>query len=465
MNKATYTRKLAIEALLAVEANGRQSHLVLQESLQKLRVKNAENGEERAREAAFLTRLVEGTIEYRLQLDYVIGLYASTKLSAMRPQIREILRMAVYEILHMDAVPDRAAVNEAVLLTKEKGFGSLTRFVNGVLRRIAAEKERIPWPDREQDRERFLSVMYSVPEDLVRRWCRRFGADRTEEISNAFLEDKKICVRAVGPSGSFAFLEKGTDLSSLADFREGRIFVQDLSSQLAVTALDIKPGDAVLDLCAAPGGKTLFAAGLCAGGNAVQSDPRAGRVYARDLSAVRLERIRENLVRCHIDNVDLKAADALVFDTALEERFDIVIADLPCSGYGVAAKKPEVKYKPYEETVLPLARLQREILENAVRYVRPGGKLLYSTCTIAEEENEENVRYLLDSFGPDSPGIVPAEEGGQRCFLAYTDSKDVLPEDTFIPGEGSEGVQLLPGSGDWDGFFFAVFHKQRREGS
>ena len=463
MNKATHTRKLAIEALLAVEANGRQSHLVLQESLQKLRKKDGVKDEERSREAAFLTRLVEGTIEYRLQLDYVIGLYASTKLSAMRPQIREILRMAVYEILHMDAVPDRAAVNEAVLLTKEKGFGSLARFVNGVLRRIAAEKERIPWPDREEDRERFLSVMYSVPEALVHRWCARFGTARTEEICHAFLEDKKICVRRIEPSGPYTFLEKGTDLASLADFREGRIFVQDLSSQLAVTALDIRPGDAVLDLCAAPGGKTLLAAGLCAGRDAAKKDSCCGRVRARDLSAVRIERIRENLVRCHIDNVDLEAADALVYDPALEERFDIVIADLPCSGYGVAAKKPEVKYKPYEETVLPLSILQREILNNAVRYVRPGGKLLYSTCTIAREENEENVRYLLDSFGPESQGIAPAGGDGQACFLAYRDCRDVLPENTRIPGDGAEGIQLLPGSGNWDGFFFSIFCKERRE--
>ena len=250
--------------------------------------------------------------------------------------------------------------------------------------------------------------------------------------------------------------------------------MQDLSSQLAVYSAGIRPGDAVLDLCAAPGGKTMLAAECCAikrddspaGTHPSAAFSHAGRVLARDVSMEKVQKIRENLVRCHVDNVDLAVGDATVFDPALEGRFDVVIADLPCSGYGVAGKKPEIKYKPYRETVDALAALQKEILAHAVRYVKPGGKLLYSTCTIAAEENEENRAWLLKTY--DGKG---EESGGIRLEkVDITPNIPSLPEVEGLEQDQARGLadagtlphgylQLLPSQGPWDGFFFAVFRR------
>lgn len=472
-------REQAYEALLAVTRDGMQSHLVIRGYLQKM-----ENSTDRA----FFLRLVEGTLEYRLQLDYVIDQYSKTRTAKMRPGIREILRMAVYQILYMDSVPDRAAVSEAVKLTAKKGFAGLRGFVNGVLRTIAREKESICrpeqkegsfcWPDRDKEPARALSVRWSVGEDLIKAWLPVYGAEKTEAICRAFLEDRPLAVRIykeemLPENGQeieasdilphSGFLRKGLDPASLPAFRKGQIYVQDLSSQLAVTAAGIRPGDRVLDLCAAPGGKSLLAVSFGA------------QVCARDLTEEKAGRIRENAARClqtilasEIEKekqagaaeivserqtalaeqfekrLCAEAADACVYDPACEAAFDMVIADLPCSGFGVAGRKPEIKYKPYRETVSALAEIQKKILANAVRYVRPGGKLLYSTCTIAREENEDQVRWLLDTFPlqPEKPA-EPVYALLQSRGISYTET----------------GVQLLPCDGPWDGFFFAVLRR------
>ena len=435
------------------------------------------------RDRAFFLRLAEGTLEYRIQLDYVIDQFSKTKTKKMRPGIREILRMAVYQILYMDGVPDRAAVNEAVSLAVAKGFGGLRGFVNGVLRAIVREKPAPEnfwpdpensrpapekgrpawenfWPDPEKDLAKALSVRYSISEEILGAWLPRYGREKTEAICRAFLEDRPLTAHYFAPAsesrpGSASadwleptgilpnsyFIKKGTDPAGTQLFREGKLYVQDLSSQIAVASVGIRPGDCVLDLCAAPGGKSLLAAeaGAC--------------VLARDLTEEKTARIRENAERMHLcakdggtaapgavgitavtaapgtPGITAMTADASVFDPDLEEKFDVVIADLPCSGFGVAGRKPEIKYKAYAENVRTLSQLQRTILANAVRYVRPGGKLLYSTCTIAVEENEDNVQWLLERH----PCLQPVGEGGK---------------------------QLLPCDGPWDGFFYALFEKR-----
>ena len=452
MAKTKSARELAYEALLAVERDGMQSHLVIQDALQKT---------EDSRNKAFLMRLVEGTIEYRLQLDYVIDQFSRIKTPKMRPGIREILRMAVYQILYMDSVPDRAAVNEAVSLAMHKGFSNLRGFVNGVLRTIVREKENLQWPDEKADPVRALSVRYSVSEEILTAWISRYGEEKTEAICRAFLEDRPLtahcftkktssgAAEAAGekpagdsltPTGileASCFISKGTDPAAIPGFREGNLYIQDLSSQIAVAAVAVQPGDHVLDLCAAPGGKSFLAA------------ERGAQVSSRDLTEEKAALIRENAGRLHLP-VCVEAADASVFVPDLEEQFDVVIADLPCSGFGVAGRKPEIKYKPYRETVDVLAALQKKILANAVRDVRLGGKLLYSTCTIAEEENEANVQWLLEKYG-------------DRYGLQLTELSKPVQE--LLAGRsvpvGKYGVQLLPCDGPWDGFFFALIWKSR----
>lgn len=489
MAKTISTREYAYEALLAVERDGMQSHLVIRDMLQKMKAGRADTagtgeGEQNpARERAFFLRLVEGTIEYRLQLDYIINLYSKTKTQKMRPGIREILRMAVYQILYMDSVPDRAAVSEAVSLAVKKGFGGLRGFVNGVLRTIVREKENLikedVWPDRKKNPARAISARYSIAEDIVKAWLPRFGEEKTEAVCRAFLEERPLSVHRFGsaaqngseerqltanrvssadqeksegeqaekhlrPTGiledSF-FLDKGIDPAELPGFREGRLYIQDLSSQIAVAAADIRRGDRVLDLCAAPGGKSLLAA------------ERGAEVMSRDLTEEKTALIRQNAARLGLP-LTVATADAGVFDPSLEASFDVVIADLPCSGFGVCGRKPEIKYKSYRETVTALAELQRKILTNAVRYVRPGGKLLYSTCTIAEEENEANVRWLLETYGTGG-----AEK--ELCFRKAEMSGHVLSllKAHSVP-VGEYGVQLFPCDGPWDGFFFSVLQRE-----
>ncbi len=474
MSTTVNVRKLALEALLAVERDGRQSHLVIRDILQEQKGLPL-------RERAFFTRLTEGTIEYRLQLDHVLDQVLREPAAKTKPVVLEILRMAVYQILYMDSVPDRAAVHEAVALAEEKGLSGLKGFVNGVLRMVVRKKDELNWLDPRTEPDRALSVRYSVPVETVRVWKERYGADLTEKICASFLEDRPLTVRMIrsaaegGKTGSVpeelivshileraCFLREGAELTRMGAFRGGRIYVQDLSSQIAVVSAGIRPGDRVLDLCAAPGGKSLLAAELAAceeertaAEDMSEADRRGacgkGAVLARYISEQKTALIRENCVRCRAENVRAEAADAAVFDPALEEQFDVVIADLPCSGFGICGRKPEIKYKPYRETVTALAELQRSILPNAVRYVRPGGRLLYSTCTIAREENEDNVRWLLDTF--------PLRPADLRELLPKGVRE--LPEAQRSLRTASDGyVQLLPCDGPWDGFFFAVLVKE-----
>ncbi len=459
MTRTKSPREFAYEALLAVERDGRQSHLVIRDTLQKM--KSGEQVSDRDR--AFFLRLTEGTVEYRLLLDHIINRYSKTKTEKMRPGVREILRMTVYQILFMDSVPDRAAVNEAVNLAVNKGFAGLRGFVNGVLRTIVREKAEALWPEYKDDPVRTLSLRYSISEEILEAWLPQFGAEKTEAICRAFLEERPLAVHRFAPCDGNElkeyltptgiledafFLKKGMDPADIPGFSEGRLYVQDLSSQIAVAAAGIRTGDRVLDLCAAPGGKSMLAA------------ERGAQVLARDLTEDKTALIRENAERLGLTDtcggkktdrgmkrvgIRVEAADASMFDPALEAAFDVVIADLPCSGFGVCGRKPEIKYKPYRETVTELAGLQRKILANAVRYIRPGGKMLYSTCTIAEEENGANVRWLLETYRC----LQPAEPSEAVCELL---------RDRAVPVSGY-GIQLLPGDGPWDGFFFSLFQK------
>ena len=506
MTRVDSPRELAYEALLAVDRDGRQSHLVIRDMLQEAggsggkndsgarngsawensgnAGKNSVSGD--ARDRAFFLRLVEGTLEYRLQLDYVIGLYSRTKINKMRPGIREILRMGAYQILYMDSVPDHAAVNEAVSLAVRKGYAGLRGFVNGVLRTIAREKDHIRWPERESDPVRALSVKYSISGDILEAWLPRYGGEKTEAICRSFLEDRLLAVhRFTSKGGSPAvqedflipaefsegafFLKKGIDPAGLTEFREGNLYIQDLSSQIAVAAAGIRPGDRVLDLCAAPGGKSCLAAekgALVLSRDLTKEKTALIRQNAKRLGFLKDERdesvlIQKNMERLGFLNAEregsipedgagvagitVETADAAVFAPLLEAAFDVVIADLPCSGFGVCGRKPEIKYKSYPDTVPELARIQKTILTNAVRYVRPGGKLLYSTCTIAEEENEANVRWLSETYS----NFQPAEPDEAVCRLL---------QDHEIPS-GRYGVQLLPCDGPWDGFFFSLLQR------
>ncbi|MBR2189178.1 MAG: 16S rRNA (cytosine(967)-C(5))-methyltransferase RsmB [Eubacterium sp.] len=447
-------RSLALDTLLAVEKEQRPGHLVMRDVL-------ASHPELDPRDVRFYRKLVEGCLENFIRLDYIIDQFAKTKTGRMKPVVREILRMAVYQIFELDSVPDSAAVNEAVRLASRRGLGNLRGFVNGVLRNIIRGREEITWPDRETDPTRYLSIMYSVPAHLVERWRGQLGTARTEIICGAFQEEPPLTVRLRGiqsgkcasadeaealladqltgtvtaepaPYVPFARILKGVaDLEKLPAFQNGLIAVQDVSSMLAVLAAGIRPGDTVLDLAAAPGGKSLLAADLLQG---------SGHVISRDISERKTALITENAERLGIQNIEIQVHDAAEFDPSMEGRADVVLADLPCSGLGVIGRKPDIRYHVSDEKTESLAQLQRKILLNAVRYCRPGGTLLYSTCTFDPRENEENAAWLEEHTDARPDPVAPflpaalAAEAGDGCSL-----------------------QLYPGVHQCDGFFIARF--------
>lgn len=403
MTTKTGERELALAVLLEIE-KGEKSHLVLRSVLEKYQYLTKQ-------ERAFLTRIVEGTVERRLELDYMINQYSKVKVNKMKPVIRNILRLAVYQMKYMDQVPDAAACNEAVKLAVQKGFGNLRGFVNGVLRNIARNLDKIEYP-KSEDTVSYLSVKYSMPEWIVQMWLKDYGTEKTEEILEGFYIERPTTIRVnenqisreeltekLQSEGvkvekhSFlqsALLISGYDyLGALDSFCQGDFQIQDAASIQVAESAGIKEGDYIIDVCAAPGGKALHAAQILNG---------TGFVEARDLTAYKVSLIQENIWRMGFSNIEAIQQDATVFDEASEEKADIVLADLPCSGLGVLAKKTDLKYKMTAETQKEVADLQRQILGTVHRYVKPGGVLIYSTCTICKSENEENVKWFVENY-------------------------------------------------------------------
>ncbi|MBQ9065040.1 MAG: 16S rRNA (cytosine(967)-C(5))-methyltransferase RsmB [Blautia sp.] len=453
MVRTINTRELILDILLAVE-DGAMSNVAIRDCLSRHQFLPKQD-------RAFITRVCEGTLEYQITIDYILDSYSTVSTSRMKPVIREILRSGIYQLKYMDGVPDSAVVNEAVTLASKRGFYSLKSFVNGVLRTAAREMNDLTFPDMEADPVRSLSVRYSMPEYLVRRFLDAYGEEVTEKVLADFLKEKPLTVRCrktgilmdntirslqeqgahveKAPYLPYALrISKYNHLLMLDAFREGKIVVQDVSSMLAAECASPAKGDYVIDLCAAPGGKSIHMGDMMEG---------YGTVDARDISRRKVELIEENLLRTGCINVQTKVHDATVFDLDSESRADIVLADVPCSGYGVIGHKPEIKYRVTEEREKEIAALQREILKKAQDYVKPRGVLVYSTCTIAREENEDNMRWFL------------------RTYPSFTlESLDpYLPDELHSETTKAGYLQLLPGVHDCDGFFIARFRKGKNE--
>lgn len=421
----TDVRALALEVLLEVTERKEYSHLALRGALEKYQYLEKQD-------RAFLTRLVEGTVERMLELDYIIGCFSRTPVHKMKPVIRGILRMSVYQIKYMDRIPDAAVCNEAVKLAVKKGFSGLRGFVNGVLRSIVRGLGEVEYPG--------LSVKYSTPEWIVRQWTQEYG----EELAFGMLEDQYaerpvtvrvnlhrisrealaerltregVSVRTVDGLDCALAISGYDYLAALPSFQEGLFQVQDVSSMLAVLAAAPRPGDYCIDVCAAPGGKSLHMADLMNG---------TGMVEARDLTEYKVQLIEENIARSRMENIRAARQDATVLDEASVEKADVVLADLPCSGLGVLNKKRDLKYRMTPKQQEELVTLQRRILETVQRYVKPGGVLVYSTCTVHREENEGNTAWFLERF----PFVL------------------------------KEQRQMLQGRDPWDGFYIAKMERK-----
>lgn len=441
MTKTLNSRELALDILMEILEKGAFSHVVLNQALSKYQYLDKQ-------ERAFITRVVEGTLEHQIQIDYVIGRFSTTPVSGMKPFIRTLLRMSVYQILYMDRVPDPAVCNEAVKLAEKRRFAGLKGFVNGVLRAVSRHKGEIAFPDD--------GIRYSMPQWIIELWEKSYSHEVVEQILKGMLAERPLSVRCCydrqavaeslrgqgaavtenlyfGSRLNMLYLEGVDYLEKLEAFQKGWITVQDAGSALAAFAAGIEPDDMVIDVCGAPGGKAMHAASLLNG---------TGQVLVRDISEKKVQLIRDNTARCGFDNIRAQVWDALVFDPALESQADVVLADLPCSGLGVIGRKPDIKNRIRPEDLAELARLQREILSVVSRYVKPGGRLVYSTCTIDAAENEDNFDWFIANH-PFEPVNLEGKLG-----------------ENLTGGTLSGGyVQLLPGVHPCDGFFLSVMRR------
>lgn len=442
-------RECALDVLVKVDKQEELSHIAIGNVLEKYQFSPK-------RDRAFFTRLTEGTLERQITIDYVGDQFSKTKIRKCKPLIRALLRMGIYQILYMDQVPDSAACNEAVKLAKKRGFSRLSGFVNGVLRNISRQKDQIRYPDPEKEPNRYLSVAYSVPEWLVQFFQKTYDQKTTQKILASYLEEKKtsLCclisrgdkeeikesLRAEGVTvEDGALIPNAIRISDydflyrLKAFREGKCIVQDESSMMAARLSGAGKDQLVLDLCSAPGGKALYAADQMQG---------TGMVISRDLTEYKVDLIEDNIERTGITNIRTEVFDARIADESLFGKADVVIADLPCSGLGIMGRKNDIKYHISEEGMNSLVKLQREILKNAVQYVKPGGILLYSTCTINPAENEENFRWILENFDYEAVDLRPE-----------------LPEAVSMETAAEGYIQFLPGVHPCDGFFIGKLRR------
>ena len=408
MKKTAVTpRSIAVHSLVKILEEKQFSHLILREQLHQYT-----NLTERDR--AFITRLVDGTIEYTIQLDFILNKFSKTHTKNMDPLIRTVLRMSAYQILYMDKVPDSAAINEAVNFIKEQNENRiffLSGYVNGVLRSVSREKETI-FADLRHTGKTPAYIRLSTPLWLYDYLRKLYGKEAAEKMLQWFLTgSKENYVRF--KDGHSEVMDGNISKTKL--FKTGEITIQDYASQQVGLEAEPKEGDYIVDVCAAPGGKSCHVAELLKG---------TGHVDARDLTEDKVRLIQENINRLELKNISAKAFDAKTFDESLldekgQGKADIVLADLPCSGLGIIGKKPDIRFGASLDGIKELQALQREILTTVVRYVKPGGKLVYSTCTLSKEENEDNRDFILEI-----PGIT------------------LLKEKKFLPGEPSDGFYL-----------------------
>ena len=411
----TNEREIALNIYLDIKA-GRPAHIALQNMDAHL--------DKQLR--SFITQLVYGTLEKYLYIDFIISEFTGKPVSKLKPFIAGVLEISVYQLLFLDSVPDHAVVNEAVKLTFNSPQRGLKGFVNGVLRNIVRNKDKLPFP--EGDDRRALSLRYSIPEFIIdiisdERVLKGLRARRpitircntsmiTPEDLEKRLQEEGVAVSRNDILPEYAFSISGYDsIDRLKSFKEGLFYVQDTGSILSGEASDFKQGEKVLDLCAAPGGKSIGAA-------------LAGAVVdSRDITTAKTDIIHANVSRMKLANISITEGDASVFDMSYEGLYDAVIADVPCSGIGIIGRKPDIAMRLKKEDIDSLIKLQQKITENAVRYVKDGGRLIYSTCTINKAENHDNA-VLMEGSGFKKiferqwvPGADGETDGFYTCVL------------------------------------------------
>lgn len=438
----TNIRALSLEALILIDIEKEYSHKVIDMALEKYSyLSKADRG--------FFSKVVHGVVEYRLQLDYIISKYNNAK--RIKPVIREILRMAIYQMLYMDRVPDRAIINEAVNLVKSRKLLGLTGFVNGILRKISSEKDKLTFDD--------LSIKYSMPESILNIIENNTG-EYFEKTLEYFLETKPVSIRVntsktnvedvvkelesenikvkVSKLNEDMIYISGFDkVDDISVIKSGKCYITDTSSSMISKVIKSEDIKKCVDVCAAPGGKTFLLA------DKINAD---AKIFSCDISDNKVDIIRENAKIQAFLNIIPIVADARNFDVRFTEA-DLVLADLPCSGIGIIGKKPDIKYRLEEENLDSLSALQREILDNVSKYVKKNGELVFSTCTLNKSENEVNMQYFL-------------EQHRNFSSVDLTKRLDKRIVEKLDKVELERGyLKLIPGRDNCDGFFIAVFRR------
>lgn len=389
-------RKTAYEVLLDIEKNGAYSNFALNDFIKKNKPENE----------AFVRELVYGVLENKLLIDYCLDALIPSGAAKLKKQDLTLLRMGVYQLRAMQSVPEYAAVSETVELAKSFAKGR-ERFINAVLRGYLKKADEIVLPDRETDLTAYLSVRYSVAAWIVKLWTDSYGAEKAEELLAAANRTPQMSIRVntmktsaeelmkllrqegfsaeLSEKTPRALLVSGSKLLAGSAYERGLFSVQDIASIMVSDVLDAQPGEKVIDVCAAPGGKTLATA---------EKMQNRGEITAMDFYGHKLKLIEKQAERCGIDIIRTRQHDGTETLAELRASADRVLADVPCSGLGVIGRKPEIKYKAAID-LAELTERQAKILDSAAEYVKKGGVLVYSTCTINRDENENQIERFL----------------------------------------------------------------------
>jgi len=442
--KSDFARETALKVLKEVNHDGKYANISLKHHLRGKRIDD--------KDAAFATHLIYGTLERQITIDWILEKFC--RLKRANPWVLNILRMGCYQIFHMDRVPDSAVCNESVILCKKYAGPALAGFVNGVLRNIVRNKNRIKLPSKEKNPIEYLQLTYSYPVWLVEKWVQDYGFTTAEMMLMPVRENNYITVRVnrnritreklkeklkvsgIDPEDGLLMRDEALRVYSARDiennrlYKEGLLTVQGESSMLVVHLLDPKEGETILDACSAPGGKATHIA---------ERMGNRGKIIAWDIHSQRIDLLKRNIDRMGASIINPQLHNACNYMPDFNEKFDRVLIDAPCSGWGVIYKKPDIKNRVDRSSLTDLYDVQHRIISTCAHYVKAGGVLVYSTCTMNIEENQRIIERFLND----------------NSMFELDDFIDLLPEklnDSIIkPGM----IQLIPSRDGVDGFFIA----------
>ncbi len=443
-------REIALNILMDINVEGAFSNHAINKYLK---------GKNNVRDENLIRELVYGVLENRTYIDHMIAQSSKIRIGKIHPRILEILRMGVYQIVFMDKIPDRAAINEAVNLSKKRGHKGVSGYVNGVLRNISRHKEKLMKVD-EKDKTHYLSTKYSHPLWMVERWIKDYGYEFTKELCQHNNSKPKLNIRVntikitrkdlVGRLSKYGYtvhetkyakdgliIEKPTRITETEEFKSGYFFIQDESSMLVAQIANPNESSFILDLCSAPGGKSTHLG---------QMMNNKGIIISRDIYDHKLNLIKENADRLGIEIIEIEKFDALELDMDLIGKVDYCIVDAPCSGLGIIRRRPEIKWNRTEKDIEELTEIQFNILDNAKRYIKPGGIIIYSTCTVGKEENINIIKRFL-------------HKNSEFNLIGF---ENLICSNEHMETSKEGYIELFPHIHNTDGFFIAKI--QRKNG-